>query len=107
MGANEYIVLFVAVVYFLGGYVLGRFQARDARPRNAVDPDPLRHSGEAGSAEVIPFPRVHPAAPGAETRRARTPSSHAWILDNTGSPGPLGRSSRLDRRNAARRPPQS
>jgi hypothetical protein len=61
MGPNEYIVLFVAIVYFLGGYVLGRFHARDPRPGHEVEPDPLRLSEDRGPAEVIPFPG-HPAS---------------------------------------------
>jgi hypothetical protein len=73
MGPNEYIVLFVAVVYFLGGYILGRFHARDPRPRHGVEPDPLRLSDEGASAEVIPFPS-HPASSSQEARRTGRPA---------------------------------
>jgi hypothetical protein len=73
MGPNEYVVLFVAVVYFLGGYVLGRFHAGDARPRHGVEPDPLRLPESPDSAEIIPFPG-HPAASSAEARRTGRPA---------------------------------
>lgn len=72
MGPNEYIVLFVAVVYFLGGYVLGRFHAREPRPRHGVEPDPLRLSEEV-SADVIPFPRGG-ASPSEEARPTGRPA---------------------------------
>ena len=63
VGANEYVVLFVAVVYFLGGYVLGRYRGRGSGPTHVVDPDPRRIDRGDGFANVIPFPRGQRESP--------------------------------------------
>jgi hypothetical protein len=81
VGANDYVVLFVAVVYFLGGYVLGRFHGRDPRPTHVVDPDPLRIDRGEGFADVIPFPQdQRTPSPGAGRARPdrRTDQELDW-----------------------------
>jgi hypothetical protein len=62
MGTSEYVVLFVAVVYFLGGYALGRVHDRGPKWVSGVDPDPIPTREEEGLAEVIPLRRMRPAA---------------------------------------------
>jgi hypothetical protein len=79
MGINEYVVLFVAVVYFLGGYVLGRFHNRGPRWTITVDPDPLRVP-EEGIAEVIP---LRPLAARQPRERVDKFAALGWVADHS------------------------
>jgi hypothetical protein len=80
MTVNEYVVLFVAIVYFLGGYVLGRFHHRPTRWITSVDPDPIRTGDAEGLAEVIP---LRPARRDKVPPRRETLAALACVADNS------------------------
>jgi hypothetical protein len=81
MGTSEYVVLFVAIVYFLGGYVLGRCHSRHPTWRTDVDPDPIREGIEGELAEVIPLRPLRAAEGRARAARADRLSALAWVSD--------------------------
>jgi hypothetical protein len=49
----DYVVPFVGLAYFVGGYVVGRCHTRRIEWRTHVDPDPIGLTDEDGPAEVV------------------------------------------------------
>jgi hypothetical protein len=80
MGTNEYVVVFVAVVYFLGGYILGRCYNRRPRSRIEIDPDPLAVPEGEELAEVIPLRVARPAGP---SEAVESLSALSWVVDHS------------------------
>ena len=80
MGTSEYVVLFVAVVYFLGGYVLGRFHNPRPRSRYTVEPDPIPEPVDDHVADVIP---LRPMAAKPAHDRVDKFAALEWIADHS------------------------
>jgi hypothetical protein len=80
MGTNEYVVLFVAVVYFLGGYVLGRFHNRRPRWTHTVEPDPIPEPVDEDIADVIP---LRPMAVKPPRDKVDKFAALGWIADHS------------------------
>jgi hypothetical protein len=49
----DYVVPFVGVAYFVGGYVVGRCHTRRAEWGTSVDPDPIELRDEQEPANVV------------------------------------------------------
>jgi hypothetical protein len=53
MSFIDYVVPFVGLAYFVGGYVVGRCHTRRVEWGTSVDPDPVRLGDEDQTAEVV------------------------------------------------------
>jgi hypothetical protein len=86
MGITEYIVLFVAIVYFAGGYILGRCHSRKTTWVTEVDPDPIRiERSDEHVADVIPLRARASTKQAREELVANGPPLGAlgWVADHS------------------------